>query len=123
MPEQIQASMKETRSGAERPEISGIVVFLDSEYQDSYAAIADCLGRNTELEKPFPILKLQVGDLLLKINGIDVRRKTSLEVKRLIADFPCNQQAHSQQTSKLLVLSFVKAENRKDSLLTSKTVN
>ena len=45
-----------------------VIVYLDSEYQDQYASIADTLGETSQLENDFPLLELEKGDVLLTVN-------------------------------------------------------
>ena len=115
-----------SRSGArDTAEVWQVIAFLDSEYQNEYASIADCLGANSQLEKPYPTLELEKGDALLEINDKDIRLKSNDFVRKLIEDEKCNTQECSQDTLKNRTIRFtyIKANDFKaDRHLNSKKV-
>ena len=105
-----------SRSGArDTAEVWQVIAFLDSEYQNEYASIADCLGANSQLEIPYPTLELEKGDALLGINDKDIRLKSKDFVRKLIEDEECNKQECSQDTLKNRTIRFtyIKADDFK----------
>jgi hypothetical protein len=115
-----------SRSGArDTAEVWQVIAFLDSEYQNEYASIADCLGANSQLEKPYPTLELEKGDALLEINDKDIRHKSNDFVRKLIEDEKCNKQECSQDTLKnhTIRFTYIKSNDFKsDRHLSSKKV-
>ena len=120
-----------SRSGAARAAISAIYLFLDSEHQDCYASIADCLGETSQLAKPFPLLGLDVGDVLLTINcieeistnqPIDVRHTPPAAIKTMIQGLPNNLHKPSSQKPKLLVITYVRAHDKLDKHISDQVV-
>ena len=108
-----------SRSGACRVEIQFRVLFLDSERQNDYVSIADCLGENSQLDKPFPLLELDAGDLLLTVDDKDVRNKPRQDIKELIETLPINDQKDDSEREKhLLYFTYVKAKDRLETHLT-----
>ena len=108
-----------SRSGACRAEIQFRVLFTDSERQNDYASIADCLGENSQLDKPFPLLKLDAGDLLLTVDDKDVRNRPRQDIKELIENLPVNDQNDDSEREKnLLCFTYVKAKDRLENHLT-----
>ena len=82
-----------SRSGArDTAEVWQVIAFFDSEYQNEYASIADCIGANSQLDKPYPTLELEKGDALLGINDQDIRHKSNDFVRKLIEDLESNKQ-------------------------------
>ena len=115
-----------SRSGArDTAEVWQVIAFLDSEYQNEYALIADCLGANSQLEKPYPTLKLEKGDALLGINDVDIRLKSKDFVQKLIEDLKCNKQECSQDNlgNRMIRFTYIKFNDFKaDRHLSSKKV-
>ena len=108
-----------SRSGASRAEIQFTVLFLDSERQNDYVSIADCLGDNSQLDKPFPLLELDAGDLLLTVDDKDVRNKPRQDIKELIENLAINvQKDDSEREKNLLYFTYVKAKDRLENHLT-----
>ena len=108
-----------SRSGACRAQIQFRVLFLDSERQSDYVSIADCLGECSQLEKPFPLLKLEPGDLLLTVDDKDVRNRPRQDIKELIENLPVNEQKDDSEREKnLLCFTYVKAKDRLENHLT-----
>ena len=104
-----------TRSGGrDSAKITQIIMFLDSEYQDQYASIADTLGETSCLEKDFPLLKLCKGDVLLTIKNQDVRYMDKSAIRTMILNLTSNNQDElSSRTKELLAISYVKAQDFK----------
>ena len=103
-----------SRSGARNTaEVCQIIAYLDSEYQNEYALIADCLGANSQLETPYPSLELEKGDALLAINDCDIRHKSKDLVRKLIEELPSNTQQSSQETlgEKLIWFTYIKTND------------
>ena len=115
-----------SRSGArDTAEVWQVIAFLDSEYQDEYASIADCIGANSQLDKPYPTLELEKGDALLGINDKDIRHKSNDFVRKLIEDLKSNKQECSQDTLKncMIRFTYIKSNDFKaDRHLSSKKV-
>ena len=97
--------------------IRQIIVYLDSEYQEQYASIADTLGETSQLEKDFPPLKLEKGDVLLTIKDQDekdqdVRFMDKSAIQTMILNLKSNDQDEpSSRTKELLEISYVKAQD------------
>ena len=107
-----------TRSGArDVADIWQVIVYLDSEYQDQYASIADTLGEYSQLEKDFPLLQLEKGDVLLTVNDQDqkdqdVRYMDKSAIRTMILNLTSNiQDELSSRTKELLAISYVKAQD------------
>ena len=113
-----------SRSGTARAQIWATFLFLDNEHQNRYyAEVAECLGATSQLEKPFPPFDLDAGDVLLTLNGIDIRNTPSMAIKELIESFPNNSQKPStDKEEKLLTFSYVKAKDKADRHFTDKLV-
>ena len=115
-----------SRSGArDTAEVWQVIAFLDSEYQNEYASIADCIGANSQLETPYPSLELEKGDALLAINDHDIRHKSKDFVRKLIEEAPYNKQQSSQDAlgKNLIWFTYIKSEDFKvDRHLTSEKV-
>ena len=92
-----------TRVRTVRVEVIQIAVFLDSEHQDCYASITNCLGETTQLEKPYPTLDLEKGDFLLTIDNQDIRHKSKESILKLIEDV-------FSQDKELLKFSYIEAK-------------
>ena len=82
-------------------DVTQIVVFLDSEYKDCYASVANCLGETSQLEEPHPILGLEKGDFLLTIDNQDIRLESKGAIQKLIEDL-------FTQDKELLKFSYIK---------------
>ena len=115
-----------SRSGArDTAEVWQVIAFFDSEYQNEYASIADCIGANSQLDKPYPTLELEKGDALLGINDQDIRHKSNDFVRKLIEEVPYNKQQSSQEALGKVLISFtyIKSEDfQADRHLTSEKV-
>ena len=120
------------RSSTARATIWGLYMFLDSEHQDCYASIADYLGETSELIKPFPLLGLDVGDVLLSISSIgekstnppiDVRNTPPAAIKTMIQGFPNNLHKPSSEKPKLLVITYVMAHDKLDKHISDQVVS
>ena len=115
-----------TRSGTrDTAEVWQIIAFLDSEYHDEYASIADCLGTNSQLETSYPSLELEKGDALLAINDKDIRNKSKDFVRKIIEELECNTQQSSQEAlgKELIWITCIKSNDFKaDRHLTSEKV-
>ena len=115
-----------SRSGArDTAEVWQVIAFLDSEYQNEYASIADCIGANSQLDKPYPTLELEKGDALLGINDQDIRHKSNDFVRKLIEDLESNKQECSQDSLKkrMIRFTYIKSNDFKtDRHLSSKKV-
>ena len=114
-----------SRSGTVRAEIYATLLFLDNEHQNRYyAEVAECLGATSQLEKPFPPFDLDAGDVLLTLNGIDIRNTPSMAIKELIESFPNNsQKPPTDKEVKLLTFSYVQAKDKLDRHITDKLVS
>ena len=109
-----------SRSGArDVADIWQVIVYLDSEYQELYASIADTLGETSQLEKDFPLLELEKGDVLLTVNDQDqkdqdVRYMDKSAIRTMILNLTSNiQDELSSRTKELLAISYVKAQDFK----------
>ena len=120
-----------SRSSTARATIWALYLFLDSEHQDCYASIADCLGQFSELTKPFPLLGLDVGDVLLTLKSIgekstnppiDVRNTPPEAIKTMIQGFPNNLHKPSSEKPKLLVITYVSAHDKLDKHISDQVV-
>ena len=115
-----------TRSGTrDTAEVWQIIAYSDSEYENEYASIADCLGANSQFETPYPSLELEKGDALLAINDKDIRHKSKEFVRKLIEGEPSNRQQSSQEAlgKNLIWFTYIKSEDFKaDRHLTSEKV-
>ena len=112
-----------SRSGACRSVIQFRVMFLDSERQNDYVSIADCLGDKSLLDKPFPLLELDAGDLLLTVDDKDVRNKPRQDIKELIESLTINvQKDDSEREKNLLYFTYVKAKDKLENHLTDLVV-
>ena len=107
-----------SRSGArDVAPIWQVIVYLDSEYQDQYASIADTLGETSQLENDFPLLELEKGDVLLTVNDKDqkdqdVRYMDKSAIRTMILNLTSNiQDELSSRTKEVLAISYVKAED------------
>ena len=101
---ELTAIIMATRGGTARVDVNQIAVFLDSEYQDCYASIANCLGETSQLEKPYPILGLEKGDFLLTIDNQDIRLESKGAIQKLIEDL-------FSQDKALLKFSYIEAKD------------
>ena len=98
--------------GRDAAKITQIIMYLDSEYQDQYASIADTLGETSCLEKDFPLLELSKGDVLLTVNDQDVRYMDKSAIRTMILNLESNVlDERSSRNKKLLEISYVKAED------------
>ena len=102
-----------TRSGGrDAAKITQIIMFLDSEYQDQYASIADALGETSCLEKDFPLLELFKGDVLLTVKDQDVRYMDKSAIRTMILNLKSNVlDERLSRNNELLEISYVKAED------------
>ena len=101
---ELTAIIMATRGGTVRVDVIQIAVFLDSEHQDCYASITNCLGETTQLEKPYPTLDLEKGDFLLTIDNQDIRHKSKEAIQKLIEDV-------FSQDKELLKFSYIEAKD------------
>lgn len=87
-----------------RVDVTQIAFFLDSEYKDCYASVANCLGETSQLEEPHPILGLEKGDFLLTVDNQDIRLESKGAIQKLIEDL-------FTQDKELLKFSYIKASD------------
>ena len=81
-----------TRSGGrDQSRIIEIRSYFDKGDNDAYLSLPEHLDSSLQLIKEFPLLQLEQNDLIIKINGIDVRQSNPEQVLAILKGLKINE--------------------------------
>ena len=107
-----QTSQRDRTSQRDVSQIIELKFYMDQEYHSDFVSLADCLSPTLpQLFKPFPALRLEMNDMIIKFNDKDVRDKTPEYIRDLLIRLDVNYKEPMYESENTLVITFIKGKD------------
>ena len=102
------------RRGRDTSKIIQVQAFLDHDQRGNYLKLEECLSPTLQLTKPFPLLRIEENDQIIKINNVDVRQSNLAQFMEILKGLTPNWiDVGSPNGDEILKLTYIKGSDLK----------
>ena len=86
-------------------------LFFDKEFKNDYCTLWQCLSPSLQFTEPFPLLRFEKDDQLIRLNNEDIRGRNPEYVFQKLQNLKVNSRESQPRSNEVLKLTFIRGKD------------